>query len=941
MFRKLVGLVVTSALATAGVVVSTTLPTAAQKVDNPGPLVFTFESGEFKLGNETASAADSDDPITATGNLAANGTLSFTALSFPPIFIENTAGVGPNPIVVHVLPQQIPAQAPGVVGFGALDPLSGIATVQFRIAVKIDGFSDDCFIGTPGNPIVLNLTTETSGSQTGVRYNTGDGLVTIVDGTFEVPGASGCEFAFISVNGTINGELGIPSPSGNNHARLTASTSPIMQAAIRPSFTATPSSGFAPLDVDFDASATYTARANRTFDWDLDNDGAFDDATGVTTSSTYPVGVHTVRLRVTDDQGDSAITTRTVTAVEPHPDLAISKTDSGSFVTGSTGTYTIGVENVGSAATSGPITVTDTLPAGVVYDSASGLDWTCGAIGQDVTCTNPGPLGVGDSADDLVITVLADGSFVGPISNTATVATFDDSDAANDSATEPGLIIQAGIDLAIVKTHDLDDGLFRGERATYILAVANDGTVEATGRVRVSDSLPPGTSFVSASGPGWVCSELTGVVSCFTDSNVPPDTSLPDINIRVEVAGDAPSVVLNIGTVTVDGDANAANDSSGDLGVVLGLGVDYDIDKAHLGTLVFGEPATYSVGVTNVGTATGGNPVTVTDVLPAGLTFSSAVGDGWTCSEATGTVECTHAGGVEPGDLMPKITLVVSVGSAALPSVTNTASVSSAGDANDANDSASDEGAVRLPQPDLEIAKSHIGNFTTASNGTYTIGVHNVAAERADGPTTVTDTLPAPLTFVSASGPGWACGAVGQTVTCTYAAVIAGGEIAPKIALVVNAPDGSEGVVTNTASVANAGDSNPANNTASDPTRIDRRPPAPTVLTAEAIVLRLDLAMVGGVLKTKIVVLKAPQATLTSNDVPVAGKVVTFRTMNGQVLCSATTNAQGIATCGPSVPILLNTILSLRYSASYDGDLDYLADSDEGAIIHINGVRLI
>lgn len=53
--------------------------------------------------------------------------------------------------------------------------------------------------------------------------------------------------------------------------------------------------------------------------WDLDNDGAFDDATGATATKTFPqAGTYTVRLQVTDDKGATATAVRTVT-VAPGP----------------------------------------------------------------------------------------------------------------------------------------------------------------------------------------------------------------------------------------------------------------------------------------------------------------------------------------------------------------------------------------------------------------------------------------------------------------------------------------------------------------------------------------------------------------------------------------------------------------------------------------------
>ena len=124
--------------------------------------------------------------------------------------------------------------------------------------------------------------------------------------------------------------------------------------------------------------------------------------------------------------------------------------------------------------------------------------------------------------------------------------------------------------------------------------------------------------------------------------------------------------------------------------------------------------------------------------------------------------------------------------------------------------------------PDLAISKAHNGNFTVGTNGTFNIAVFNIgSAVPAGAVITVTDTLPAGLTYVSAAGPGFACGFTAPTVTCVRTSGMLFGEVSV-INLVVTPT--AAGVVLNTASVALTGgpiDVNPTNNSSTDAVIID------------------------------------------------------------------------------------------------------------------------
>lgn len=247
---------------------------------------------------------------------------------------------------------------------------------------------------------------------------------------------------------------------------------------------------------------------------------------------------------------------------------------------------------------------------------------------------------------------------------------------------------------------------------------------------------------------------------------------------------------------------------------------DLAIVKSHVGNFTENQNGAYTLSVTNNASAsTEIGPITVTDTLPAGLSFVSASGTAWTCGAVGQNVTCTHPGPLTASNSLPNITLNVLAGAAAVPSVTNTAVVAGTSpDANNADNSSSDLTVVDAIQANLAISKSHVGVFNENQIGTYTLSVSNDAsADDEPGVITITDTLPAGLSFSSAAGTGWACGAIGQNVTCTHAGPLAAGSSLPDISLNVLAAAAAVPSVTNTANVAGTlPDSDNSDNSSSD-----------------------------------------------------------------------------------------------------------------------------
>jgi hypothetical protein len=102
--------------------------------------------------------------------------------------------------------------------------------------------------------------------------------------------------------------------------------------------------------------------------------------------------------------------------------------------------------------------------------------------------------------------------------------------------------------------------------------------------------------------------------------------------------------------------------------------------------------------------------------------------------------------------------------------------------------------------------------------------------------------------------------------------------------------------------------------------------PAATSLVTQPAILELlpGLSLLAG-----------PTATLSSGNVPLGGQAVTFTTPSGGLLCTATTNAVGVATCGSGQA--LASLLALGYNASFAGNGSYTPTAAKGSLIVLLG----
>lgn len=146
------------------------------------------------------------------------------------------------------------------------------------------------------------------------------------------------------------------------------------------------------------------------------------------------------------------------------PAWNINISQTGNFAPSGTGQYSIGVANSGSAATSGPVTVTDSLPSGNVFTptSIAGTGWTC-TLGT-VSCTRSDALAAGASYPAITLNVSVAASASGTVTDQATVSGGGAANAAASVQTRIGVGGNGKIQHVVIifQENRTTDNLFQG-----------------------------------------------------------------------------------------------------------------------------------------------------------------------------------------------------------------------------------------------------------------------------------------------------------------------------------------------------------------------------------------------------------------------------------------------------------------------------------------------
>ena len=591
--------------------------------------------------------------------------------------------------------------------------------------------------------------------------------------------------------------------------------------------------------------------------------------------------VATVTATTADPDPDNNSGTVSPGTVVVSADVSVDKDGPDAAVPGDTIAYTVTIENLGPSDASG-IVVTDPIPAGVVFVSATG-GGTYDEI-ENVVTWNVGDLAPSAAPEELTLTVAIGSSTTGTVTNRATVtSTSPDPNLGNNEGSQSTSV--TGADLRVNKV--APSGASPGQQIQYTVEVQNLGPSTATGVV-VTDTLPVGITFVSATGEAWSHNGGAGPngVVTWNVGTLSTGAGAQSFTVTVVVNPTTSGPLVNIAAVTSTSpeDPNPANNRTTATTQV--TSADLSVTKEASEPAVSGSDLTYTLTVDNAG-PTDALGVVLTDTLPLGVGFVSASNGG------------TYDGSAGPNGVVTWIIgrfgtaaspltrqIVVSIPSGQTGSLANVAAVASTThDPLPGNNRFSLSTSLSA-SADLALAKTGDATATAGGSASYTITVTNNGPSDASG-VVVTDVIPEGMSYQAATPPP--ASVDGQTVTWPTLATLASGA-SQEYALTLAVGSNTLGERTNSASAtSDTSDPDVTNNTASHSTTVGPGPASKYLVTAS------ESSLAAG----SSVTITAQLADANDNPVATGEIVVTWgSTGEGGSFASptSTTNANGVAT---------------------------------------------
>ncbi len=671
----------------------------------------------------------------------------------------------------------------------------------------------------------------------------------------------------------------------------------------------------------------------------------------------------------------------------PFNDLTINKTGTGNTTPGGAISYTLQVANIGSNPAAN-VTVRDILPAGTTFvsaeDSAPAAPgaFTCSHAAGVVNCVG-GTLPGGGAPRLIAIEVTAPNTTV-VLTNQALIDpdnAIAEGNELNNTDTADTTVASV-INLKITKTGPNTSS--QSTTSDYVIKVKNEppsggGGGQTAFGVKMHDPLPVGLiplAVNAGSGNNWACQiaeNPINVVDCLGDLN--PDQEVT-VTITVFMTAESGRSLDNEACVDPDdtieeytppGNGDNCSTHSTAVGPPAKRSPDLLVNKgASEATTTPGAALQYTITLSNIGTADAVTPLSLTDNLPADVTFVGATAtNGWNCTEALGTITCDDAGAGLATGASTQVTVDVTVSNTANLPIANTAVAAPAladlteGDtehetaANIANNSSTVVTSVGGSAFDLAIASitDNPDPVNRAAQVVYTIAAVNGGTGAANGVHVAVAIPPTGVTLMGAAGSnGFNCAAPVADVIDCVGDLPGGGDtvITVTFAVLLGAPDD-----LNLTATIDPGDlfaeTTEGNNSQTEVTTVsgDTCTASPCVdLVAAQLVESSDPVQPGAALTYDYALVNVGDSSTALDPTPVTGEPLTFFDILGNFAVGTITSSNPAVTCvvngasSPGSSLLLDcfgnlgggqgTVITVNLTAGLAGSITATGNADPG-----------
>ena len=328
--------------------------------------------------------------------------------------------------------------------------------------------------------------------------------------------------------------------------------------------------------------------------------------------------------------------------------------------------FTVVIQNIGAPFNAtAAVSVTDLVPVGMTISAVTGANWIC----TPVPITGPGPLtcqytgtGVMATGDTSQLVLWAWTSGTGPFENCAKVGIdpssgLEDSDPNNNS--DCATVGKKSIDLQVEKRLEHYDYIEVGDSyfpGLYTVVITNNGPSSFTAleAVSVTDYVPAGMTLTPVSNADWTCTPTIitgpGPLTCLYIGTGMATGAISQVTFGAKFTGPGPlknCAVVGVGANSGLEDTDSTNNQ--DCVTVGEDPIDLALEKSFVKDPVVQGAGEFTVVITNIGAPFNATAaVSVTDLVPAGMTISAVTGADWICTPVpiTGlaTLTCQFTG---------------------------------------------------------------------------------------------------------------------------------------------------------------------------------------------------------------------------------------------------------------------------------------------------------